>query len=328
MLDILRKHASSWIIKAMLAAIVISFVFFFGWSTFRKGMAKPSDAVGSVNGVPIAASEFRFLYDRNFERLKASFKEGEMPEFLQRMAAQGTLEQLVYRTLMLSTAEQLGAVVPDGALAAAIRDTAAAQRDGAFDLVFYKEQYLPYFKQRFGIDYEEFISQEIMVEDLRSMFGGISLSPPFPEEKGAEWTFEVVELDPDALKDTFKSPDEARSFAAMLIATEPARWRDNLRGLGVSLAKAGPMTISQRNELLGGRATFEDQREIFSLTEAGPVIKSPIERGGIIYVVRLASTTRTPAAAAAAPADQDFLRAWMEQLREKAVVRSFLDKGE
>jgi len=327
MLDILRKHASSWIIKALLGAIVISFIFFFGWSTFRKGMRAPSQAVATVDGIPIPAAEFRFLLDQNYERLRSSFKENEVPDFVRKMATQGTLEQLISRTLMQEQADRLGIVIPDDMLIDAVKSTPAAQKDGEFDYVFYRDEYLPYFKQRFGIDFENFLGQELKLKELSDLFSGISLVPVFPEDGSMEWTFEVVTLDPAALKDSLKSLDEARAFAKMLISTEPARWREMLRKLKLSPASIGPIRIAQRNQLIEGKGTFEDHRAIFSLNKQSSVLPEPIERGGKVYVLRLVSVSPITAASEQKQPSQDYFRAWMEKLREKANVVSFLDKG-
>lgn len=312
-------------IKAILASIVVTFIFFFGWSTFRKGASEPSKTVATVNGLPIPAAEFRFLLDQNYERLRSSFKEGEVPEFLKKMAMQGTLEQLISRTLMREQADKLGIVIPDEMLIDAVKGTPAAQRDGEFDYVFYRDEYLPYFKQKFGIDFESFLDEDLKMKEFSDLFSGINLVPTFPEGKTKEWTFEIVTLDPTALKESFKSVEEVKGFAKMLINTEPARWRDLLRKQKVSPASVGPIKISQRAQLLEGNASYEDYRAIFSLGMGNPVLPEPIEHEGKVYVLRLAALSPVAAAPETKPSSQDYYRAWMEKLRDSAKVESSLE---
>ena len=329
MLDILRKHASSWVIKVILGAIVISFIFFFGYSTMRRGPGYEGEAVAEVNGRPIPAGEYRMLLDQNYERLRQTFKDQDVPEFVQKMAVNSTLGQLVSRELAVAQADELGIVIPDTELAQAVRTTAAANRDGEFDAVFYKTQFLPYFKNRFGIDYETYLRNGIAVQTLAETFVGVDQKPAFPEETSGgsmKWTFEIVTIDPAALEGELSKIEEARKLAKVLVESTPSTWRGMLKAVGIEPEKVGPLEIKNRKALLGGQATFDDHKAIFALTEGSQVLDSPIERGGKVYVVRLVERIVDETSKPHAWPAGEYFQSWMSALRAKAKVVSFLNE--
>ena len=113
MLDIMRKHASSWLIKVLFAAIIITFIFFFGYSSLSKsGRGGGGDTAAEVNGRPIPMAEFRFFYDRAYEQMTESFKGSEIPEFARKFVMSSTIGRLVSRELILEQAADLGIFVP------------------------------------------------------------------------------------------------------------------------------------------------------------------------------------------------------------------------
>jgi hypothetical protein len=335
MLDVLRKHASSWIIKFLLGAIVISFIFFFGYSSMRSSMSgKGPDAVATVNGRPISAAEYKFVLANNYDSLKSTFKDQPVPEFVQQMARSQTMRQLVTRELALQLAENLGVVVPDAELADTIKQSPYAQRDGTFDPAYYKNQFLPYFKQRFDLDYETFLRQDITLEMLESIFKSVDVGEmesvgSKEKEKTYSWTFESVTIDPAELlkKGKIASADEALSAAELLITSDPVKWQGLASPLGASPVKRGPLSLRERTTLLGGQGTLDDMLEIFSLTPEKPVIKKPFERAGKIYVVRLVERKEVDAGSPFWPG-RDFFRSWMSKLSEEAKVVSFMKEEE
>jgi hypothetical protein len=334
MLDILRKHASSWAIKAILGLIVVTFVFFFGYNSMRKtqriGRLGGSGVAMTVNGTPVSMSEYKFLLDSNTERLRASFQGKEMPEFVRKMAESATFQQLLARELSLQQADALGLEVSDEELVDTIRKTPSANRGGEFDPIFYKHEFLPYFKHRFGLDYEAFVLHDLKSEDIEQLFRDIDANLPTP--KGAEatdedaWTFEVISLAPKALVEAkaVKSPEEVSQIATALIGADPKTWKGMLSPFKVEPQKVGPIKIKDRATLLDGQATFDDLSMLFSLTEKAPIVQRPLERGDRLYVVRLVSRTKGSKESVAPWPAGDFFHSWMQKLAEKAKVTSAL----
>ena len=130
MLNIMRKHAGSWMIKVLLFAIVIVFVFW-GVGSFRSNKAS---TVATVNGETIGLAEYRRVYnnliDQYRQRFGASLNDG-MIEMLQ--LDKQAVDQLVERALVLQEAERLGLRVSDAEVANAVVNTPVFQENGSFD---------------------------------------------------------------------------------------------------------------------------------------------------------------------------------------------------
>lgn len=327
MLDVLRKHASSWLIKFLLGAIIISFAFFFGYNRMNrarravKGLTA-GEPVATVNGVEISDTEYRFFYDRNMEHLKDSFKGEQMPEGLQKFAQSMTLQQLVQRELMLQLAASLGIKVTDEQLAATIRKNPELIKDGEFDPIFYRHQYLPYFENRFGINYEELVRQDLAIQSLGSLFANVDPKPA-AEPESALWTFEVVELNPAKLVEqkTAKDIDEAKSLAQSFISSKD--WKGLAKKLNADLKTVGPITIAEREKILNGRGGFEEFQKIFALKSEHPVIDKPIESGDSLFVVRFVEKKAAPVNVAEGR-KTDFLDSWLRERMKTAKIVTLL----
>lgn len=335
MLDILRKHASSWMIKLILGAIVVTFVFFFGYSSMRKAerigrTGAKGQAVATVNGVAVSEAEYEFMLDQNIGRMSKTFKSDKnepLPDFVRKIAESSTMQQLVSREIMLQLSDDLKLSIPDQELADAIRTAPITHQGEEFDPIFYRHEFLPYFKHRFGLDFEAFMLQDLKLGSLESTFANID---QFPTEKtpedSATWTFESVTIDPNALVESkaMKSRDEAVSLAKMLLESDPKNWKTMLTAVKLAPKKVGPIKIRERATLLDGQALYEDYEKLFALTPNKPLLAEPIERGGKIFVVRLVEANTANANATPAWPTSDFFRSWMASLAEKAKVVSHL----
>lgn len=338
MLDIMRKHASSWIIRVTLGAIIVTFIFFFGYSSFRKGArggrAGTTGAVAAkVDGMPVSASEFKFFFDRNFEQMKSSFEGKEVPDFARKLAQSSTLRQLIFREVALQQADELGIVIPDNELADLIKK-GQTSKEGEFDPIAYRHNFLPYFKDHFGLDYEQFVRTDLRIASLEKIFSDVDREQP-PKEDGeaaarSKWTFEIVTIDPNALvaENLVKTVDEAKAVAGRLAAANPKDWKRILKPLKIESKKAGPIGISERKALLDGNATLEDYGIIFALTAKNPVAARPIERSGKTYVVRLLEKTAKDDKESSEDAKGNFFMEWMSKRAAGAKVQDFMDKAQ
>lgn len=333
MLDIMRKHASSWLIKLILGAIIISFVFFFGYSSYRKGVrgsrvGAEGGVAAKVNDISISAAEYKFFFDRTFDRLKSQFQGAEIPDFARQIAESSTLQQLVGRELMLQQADALGIVIPDEELADIIRDGQAAQAGGEFDPIAYRHEFLPYFRQRYNMDYESFVRQDLRIGAFQKLFAGIDGSPPVGEAAGRKeslWTFEIVTLDPKAMvaSGAFSSEADARLFANKLLETPTKDWQKLMGPAKLTSRKVGPLKISERTQLFDGKGTLEQHQAIFALTKESPVAK-PVEIDDKIYVVKFVERGLSEKDATPLPPGAGFFEEWMGKLMAKAKVHNYM----
>jgi len=315
MLDIIRKHSRSWAIKLPIIAIIIVFALFFGYSAMRNSGRSGSDKpVGTVNGRPLMASQFRYFSESNIGQIKQSLQGGEIPDFLMDMAKQNTMRQLVSREVALSEADALGVVITDSQLANEIRSSQAAFQGGEFDPAFYTERFLPHFKSRYGLSYEDFVRDDMRISSFASIFKGVGEKIEPARSPSDQWTFSVVEL-----------PAEDGNLASELLAPS-ANWKDILSKKELSENKVGPISVAQRGRIAGGNLTASEYGEIFSLEKKNSTTGKSYTSGDKTYVIRLVEKkVGKEDDKADAPHKPDFFRTWMSKLLASAKVESYLE---
>jgi len=130
MLNVMRKHAGSWMIKVILFAIVIVFVFW-GVGSFRSRQASK---VATVNGEIIAAGEFRRAYNNLIDQYRQRFGENLNDGMLEMLKVKDqALNQLIDRAIVLQEARKLDLRVTDAEVAESIMSAPVFQTNGTFD---------------------------------------------------------------------------------------------------------------------------------------------------------------------------------------------------
>ena len=130
MLSLMRKHATSWLIKIILGAIVIVFVLWGvgSWTSQRSNM------VATVNGEMITADDYRLTYKRLIEQVRQSFGNNLNDELIKTLQLEKqALNQLIDKTLMRQAASELDMRVSDEELSRSIQSISAFQTGGVFD---------------------------------------------------------------------------------------------------------------------------------------------------------------------------------------------------
>lgn len=130
MLSLMRKHAGTWMIKVILGAIVVVFVFW-GVGSYTS---RQSGRVAKVNGTIITRDDYRESYNNLIEQVRQSFGNNLNEELIQVLQLRKrALDQLVDKALMLQAAEKLKLTVSDAELTDFIRNIDAFQTAGVFD---------------------------------------------------------------------------------------------------------------------------------------------------------------------------------------------------
>jgi peptidyl-prolyl cis-trans isomerase D len=131
----MRKHAQSWIIKAVLGLLVIVFVFW-GVGSYRSERAS---RVAQVNGEIISVGEYQQTYRQTLDRIKDVYgqqldeKTMYSPEFKKKV-----LDGLIEKRLILEMGKALGFSVTSAGLSRAIQQMPYFQENGRFSPVKYK----------------------------------------------------------------------------------------------------------------------------------------------------------------------------------------------
>jgi peptidyl-prolyl cis-trans isomerase D len=136
MLGLMRKHATSWLIKVALFAIVIVFIFWGGYSYTEKKASR----VAAVNGSYIGMLEFQSMYNNLVEQMRQQFGKQFSPELAETLnLKKQALDQLINRRLILAQAKILELDVSREELQNAIISYPAFQTDGRFDQQRYQQ---------------------------------------------------------------------------------------------------------------------------------------------------------------------------------------------
>jgi len=132
----MRKHATSWLIKVALFAIVIVFIFWGGYSYTEKKASR----VAAVNGSYIGMLEFQSMYNNLVEQMRRQFGKQFSPELAETLnLKQQALDQLINRRLLLAEAKMLELDVSREELQNAIISYPAFQTNGRFDQQRYQQ---------------------------------------------------------------------------------------------------------------------------------------------------------------------------------------------
>ncbi len=145
MLNLVRKHANSWLIKTLLWLLVVAFVgtIFYSWGMGGRYDGR-SGVLGTVNGININLNE----YDQSFNNLVNFYRDQFQNQFSEEMIEKldlknSALEALITKKLLLLEAEKQNIQVSDEELADEIKTNPNFQKDDKFSRSLY-EAFLSY----------------------------------------------------------------------------------------------------------------------------------------------------------------------------------------
>jgi peptidyl-prolyl cis-trans isomerase D len=212
MLHLMRKHAGSWMIKIILFAIVVVFVFW-GVGSMRS---RKANRVADINGDTISLQTYQQAYYRLVDNYRRVYGDQYNDALLKMLNPEQTvLNQLVNRVVMMQEAERLGIEIGEDEVAAAIRKIPAFQNNGNFDFRRYN-----FLLSQNNISTEQFENDQrdqIIVDKLRALvLDGVTVT----EEEGRQWynwsnariNLSYVLFSPDRYKDIQPSQDEIQSY--------------------------------------------------------------------------------------------------------------------
>jgi peptidyl-prolyl cis-trans isomerase D len=212
MLNLMRKHAGSWMIKVILFAIVVVFVFW-GVGSMRSQRATQ---VADVNGDVVTLDVYRQTYYRLLDYYRRIYG-GQFNDDLLKMLKpeRMALNQLIDRIVQRQEAARLNMDVGEKELAQSIYNMPAFQVNGAFN----KNRYLQILAQN-NLSDEGFRmdrSEELLLNKLRAVvMSGVSVS----EDEAMEWynwnnaqvSIEYALFSPDGYQDVAPTDEQVNAF--------------------------------------------------------------------------------------------------------------------
>ena len=192
MLNLLRKNAGAWLIKVILGAIVVVFVFW-GVGSFRSQRA---GRVALVNGQPITVEDYREAYNNLIEQFRQRFGNSFNDDMIKMFnLRQQALDQLINQKLLLGEAQALEFRVSDADVAEAIAQMGVFRNGDAFDVRRYQA-----ILGRYRMTPEAFEAMQkdaMLVEKLRSLvLGSVKVS----DIEARQWyTWQNAQVDIDYL---------------------------------------------------------------------------------------------------------------------------------
>jgi peptidyl-prolyl cis-trans isomerase D len=131
MLRILRKHATSWMLRGILILVAVTFISWGGYSLIRE---RKQTYVAKVNGVVIEWKD----YNDAFQGVVTQYRDALGPSFSDKLIEElhlknRVLGDLISKILILQEGARLGITVHDEELREAIESIPAFQVNGQFD---------------------------------------------------------------------------------------------------------------------------------------------------------------------------------------------------
>ncbi len=212
MLNLMRKNAGTWLIKILLGAIVLVFVFW-GVGSFRD---RGAGRVASVNGDPIMAEEYNEAYNHLVEQIKQRYGNRLNDEMLKMLQVKKqALDQLIEKRLLLTEAKRLNFTVSDEELSSNIKTIAAFQDNGSFD----NRRYRAVLAQN-HLTPESFEAKQrdfILMDKVRSLVSdSVKISDAEIEDmyqwKNSQIKIDYVLFDPSLIGDIRLSDDEVKAY--------------------------------------------------------------------------------------------------------------------
>jgi peptidyl-prolyl cis-trans isomerase D len=179
MLNLMRKHASSWMIKFILGAVILAFIPF-GYGVYQD---RRDAEVANVNGDSIVYEDFNRVYNNLIVQMRQNFGDSLNEDTIKMLRLkQQAIDRLIEEKLLLAEAERLNLRVSDEELTEIIGSFEAFQTAGVFDSRRYE-----YILDRNRLSKEIFEDQQkkaLLVNKLRDF---ISIGAKVSEAEAKQW---------------------------------------------------------------------------------------------------------------------------------------------
>jgi hypothetical protein len=178
----------------------------------------------------------------------------ELPEGVEKSIRSSAINKLLQEGIVKELGQRLHVEPSREELAEAIKNSPVARdENGQFDPFLYKQRFLPYFFQKYNLEYESLISGDIVLQKINNLFSSAGKEP----------------------------------LAKGLYNLEKTKWTFEVKEKGGKAKKVGPISISGREQIFEGQPELADYQKIFNLKGPKDSLKEPIKVGEKEYSVKL-----------------------------------------
>ncbi|MBW2621959.1 MAG: SurA N-terminal domain-containing protein [Deltaproteobacteria bacterium] len=214
MLDLMRRHARSWMVNVMIGAIAITFIFW-GAGSFRRD--RELNYVATVNDQKISMIEYQEAYRTLYEQVRDQYREIWSDDLLETLnLKKRAIENLIDQHLVSQKASAFGIKVSTEDLQQRILSSPAFQFDGIFNAAKY--QTILARNKMSPETYEQLMRRELVNLKLRNT---ISKFAKISEDEVKEYyrfiqdrvDVEFVTFEPETFQERVKpAADEMKAF--------------------------------------------------------------------------------------------------------------------
>ena len=178
MLNVIREHADSWLIKSILWLIVFAFIgtIFYSWG-MGGATSSSRGTVATVEGAKISQVE----YERTFNNLINFYREQFQDQFSEKLIQKldlktQALDVLIQKKILLLKAKELDIQVSDAEVVNQINTLAVFQKNKVFNNTAY-QNYLK-FKRLTPLEFEESQREALLLDKIRNLIkSNVKVSP-------------------------------------------------------------------------------------------------------------------------------------------------------
>lgn len=356
MLDVMRRHAQSWLIKGIFAIIIVVFILF--WTEpGQKGVGL--EVVATVDGSKVTLSEYRRSYENLVNIYRSVYREGLSEDIIKMLKLkEKALDSIIDSRLLLKEADNLGLNVSNAELTDSISRYPAFQKENSFD----KGQYLAVLKANrlTPEEFEEGQRRSMLVGKVEGLIKEGSKASDDEVwdayvRQREKVNIELIKVEPkDFLKDVKVSEDEARDYFSKNKETlKLSNYEEAKEKVHTSLAmkKAEEMALKKAEELLKGLregklnisrlpykpletglfgrgggvpkagGSEDANRAAFSLTREAPYPAKPYSINGAAYIMRFKE--RLEADREGLKAEEEAIRTRLTQQKGEDALKSW-----
>ena len=213
MLSYLRRNTGSWVIKAVLIGIALSFVIGFGVLPSLRDPAGEDNVVAKVGDRVITRGQWNQAHENMLRFYRDMYKDQLSDEMIQQMQLrEAALDNLINQALQQQEARRWRLDVTDEELQERIRSLPYFQRDGRFS----RELYINLLRRNrmSPAQFEEMQREEALIEKMQELvLGNVKVSDRELRHRyaldGEQVTLRVLALDPRDFEASVTADPEA-----------------------------------------------------------------------------------------------------------------------